>query len=112
MLAVKNKGLAEAVEAIRHMNLGKTLRYWHDARLKAIRDRYGEDEYIRNAARAEGKAEGKAEAVLQLLGELGEVPDVLKERIQKETDLQVLGKWLKIAARAESISEFEDEVSV
>lgn len=114
MLAAKNKGLAEAAEVIKRMSLGKTLRYWYEAHLKAIRDRYGEDEYIRDLGRAEGrtegKAEGKAEDVLQLLGELGEIPDTLRERIQKETDLQVLSKWLKNAARAESISEFEDKM--
>lgn len=107
MLAAKNKGLAEAAEVIKRMSLGKTLRYWYEARLKAIRDRYGEDEYIRDVGREEGRAEGKAEDILELLGELGEIPDVLQECIQKETDLQVLSRWLKCAAKAESISEFE-----
>lgn len=86
--------------------------------MKAVRDRYGEDEYIRDLARAEGMAEGKAEgkaegmaeAVLELLNELGDLPDALKGRIQKETNLQVLGKWLKAAARAESIMDFEDKM--
>ncbi len=58
-------------------------------------------------SRREGKAEGKAEDILELLSELGELTDILKERIQQETDLKVLGKWLKMAASAESISEFE-----
>lgn len=106
MLAAKNKGLAEAAEVIKRMSLGKALRYRYEAHLKAVRDRYGEDEYIRDL----GKAEGKAEDVMQLLDDLGEIPDALKERIQKETDLQVLGKWLKTAARAESISEFEKKM--
>ena len=74
MLAAKNKGLAEAAEVIKRMSLGKALRYRYEAHLKAVRDRYGEDEYIRDLGRAEGrtegKAEGKAEDVLQLLGEL------------------------------------------
>lgn len=90
--------------------------------MKAVRDRRGEDEYIRDLARAEGMAEGKAEgkvegkaegmaeAVLELLSELGDLPDALKVRIQKETDLQVLGKWLKTAAKAESIMDFEDKM--
>lgn len=115
MLAAKNKGLAEAAEVIKRMSLGKTLRYWYEAHLKAVRDRYGEDEYVRDLGREEGreegKAEGKAEAVLELLGEQGEIPPALKKRIQKETDLQLLGKWLKTAAKAESILEFENCMS-
>ena len=115
MLAAKNKGLAEAVEVIKRMSLGKTLRYWYEARLKAARDRYGEDEYIRDLGReegyAKGRAEGKAEDILELLGDLGEIPNVLQERIRKETNLQVLSKWLKAAARAESIAEFEDRIA-
>ena len=106
MLAAKNQGLAEAAEVMKRMSLGKALRYRYEAHLKAVRDRYGEDEYVRD----QGKAEGKAEAVLQLLGDLGEIPDALRERILKEKDLQVLSKWLKAAAKARSISEFADNI--
>lgn len=61
--------------------------------------------------RAEGRAEGIAESILQLLEELGEIPDGLRERIRKETDLEVLSRWLKAAARAGSASEFEDKIA-
>lgn len=114
MLAAKYKDLTEAAEVMKRMSLGKALRYRYEAHLKAVRDRHGEDEYVRDQGRAEGivmgKAEGKAEAVLQLLEDLGEIPDALKVRIQEETDLQVLGRWLKAAARVESIGEFEDNL--
>ena len=96
---------------MKRMSLGKALRYQYEMHLKAVRDRYGEDEYVRNQGRAEGKAEGKAEAVLELLGDLGEIPEELKKRIQSETDLQILVKWLKAAARADSISDFENAVN-
>lgn len=106
MLAGKNKGLAEAAEVMKRMSLGRTLRYYYEAHLKAVRDRYGEDAYVRD----QGRAEGKAEDILQLLEDLGKVPDALKVQIQGETDLQVLGRWLKAAARAESIAEFENQM--
>lgn len=106
MLAAMNKGLAEAAEVIKRMSLGKALRYRYEAHLKAIRDRYGEDAYIRDL----GKAEGKAEDILQLLSELGEIPNALRERIQREKDLLVLGKWLNAAAKAESISGFVNKM--
>ena len=114
MLAAKNKGLAEAAEIMKRMSLGKTLRYHYEAHLKAVRDRYGEDAYIRDQGRAEGLAEGiaqgKTEDILHLLEDLGEIPDTLKKRIQKETDLQVLSRWLKAAAKADSIAEFGQQI--
>ncbi len=56
--------------------------------------------------RAEGKAEGKAESILDLLQELGEVPESLRTRILSQHDLSVLKDWLKFAARSGSIEEF------
>lgn len=69
----------------------------------------------RAEARAEGKAEGrtegeiagKVEAILVFLEELGTLPEDVRVRIQNETDLEVLTKWLRIAAKAESMKQFE-----
>ena len=52
------------------------------------------------------KAEGKAESILELLEESGTVPEELKSRIMKERDSDKLGKWLKAAARTQSIEDF------
>lgn len=60
--------------------------------------------------RAEGRAEGKASAVIELLSEAGEVPKALSDKIYEQKDLEVLKKWLKLAARAESVSEFESAI--
>ena len=67
------------------------------------------DERIAGRAegRAEGKAEGKAEAILELLSDLGEVPESWRERILAVQDGAVLQKLLKAAARAESLESFE-----
>ncbi|MBO5167242.1 MAG: Rpn family recombination-promoting nuclease/putative transposase [Lachnospiraceae bacterium] len=56
--------------------------------------------------RAEGKAEGKAEAVLELLEELGTIPENLREKIIKETDMVILKQWHKLAAKTISIEQF------
>ena len=56
--------------------------------------------------KTEGKAEGKAEDILDLLEEYGTVHDKLKTEILKQTDLQVLKGWLKLAARVKNIDEF------
>lgn len=58
--------------------------------------------------RAEGKAEGKAEFVIELLEELGSVPENLQEKILNEKDLLVLKKWHRLAAKADSIEQFAE----
>lgn len=64
----------------------------------------------RRLSRAEGKAEGKAESVLELLEDLGEIPDELKKKVMAQKDLEVLKKWHKVAARAESIAQFKEKI--
>ena len=65
----------------------------------------------RIAGRAEGRAEGElfglAQGVLDLLQDLGEVPEELRARILSIRDVEMLQKLLKIAARADSIEAFE-----
>ena len=72
--------------------------------------------------RAEGKAEGKAEGIaegkteavlemlLELMNDLGEIPDELRNRITSEKDLETLKKWLRLAARSESLDEFLEKM--
>lgn len=60
--------------------------------------------------RNEGKQEGKAEAVLELLEDLGTVPQELKKIILEQSDLDVLRRWLKLAAKAETIEEFKEKM--
>ena len=60
--------------------------------------------------RIEGKAEGKAEDILALLEEAGSVSDELRTRIMEQTDLVILGQWLRLAAKAESVEQFEQNM--
>ena len=66
----------------------------------------------RRISRAEGKAEGKAEAILELLEDIGNVSDELKERIMKEKNLEILRKWHKAAARAENLEQFLEKSEI
>lgn len=72
------------------------------------------EQRIRQEAREEGLAQGKtiglSEAVLDLLDVLGEIPASVRERITAQTDEAVLRVWLKQAAKAESVSEFEEQI--
>ena len=54
----------------------------------------------------EGVIAGKAEAIIELLEDIGTIPDKVCERIRNEKDIKVLNSWLKLAAKAESIDEF------
>ena len=122
MLQTKNPGVLEAIEEVRRMSLGKGLRALYEAHLKEVRDRWAREDYVRmegeEKGRAEGRAEGKAEGealgdlkrsrqdILELLEELGSVPEDIRACISSETDTDTLRTWLKAAARADSLDAF------
>jgi len=132
MIKTKNTGIAEAINAIRAMNLGGRLRMTYEAHLKAVRDRWAEDEYVRDMGREEGrkegkaegkeegriegkkegKAEGKADSVLQILNAYGELPSELQKRIASEKDMDTLNVWLLAAAKAESLEAFRKNTGI
>lgn len=60
----------------------------------------------RRISKAEGKAEGKAEDILEILSDLGTIPEDLRERILAETNLDTLRTLLKLAVKAETIDDF------
>lgn len=66
--------------------------------------------------RAEGKAEGRtkerAEAVIELLEEIGEPSQQLREYIMEQTELEILRRWHRAAAKSESIEDFEQAVGL
>ncbi len=55
---------------------------------------------------AEGLTDGHKEDVIDLLSELGEVPEDIRCRIMGEEDENVLKKWLRSAAKAGSFEIF------
>lgn len=71
-----------------------------------------ENEQGRREGKIEGKIEGKAEAVIEFLEEIGEPSDALRKQIMEQKDVKVLSSWLKTAAKAESIAEFEESVGL
>ena len=68
--------------------------------LKAFED-------MRLDGKEEGKIEGKIESIMELLEEFGQVPPRIVELITAEDNPDILSRWLKSAARAGSIAEFE-----
>ena len=46
------------------------------------------------------------EAILNLLEDLGAVPSNVEQTICAEKDMDILKKWLKLAAKVDSVEEF------
>ena len=69
-------------------------------------------EFEHEEAKEEGRLEGRLEerkcSILEALGEYCEIPETIKEIIDKEDDLEKLKKWNRAANPAESLEEFID----
>lgn len=68
------------------------------------------DEYVA-LERWEAADEARKSDIMELLQEYGEIPEELQEMVKKERTEKVLKKWLKLAARVNSIQEFMDTVT-
>lgn len=52
----------------------------------------------------------KAEAVLELLGDYGVVSEEIYEKVINTSDLNLLNRWLKLAAKSETMEQFIKEM--
>ena len=64
----------------------------------------------RAEGRAEGRSEGKADDVLELLSDIGNIPEDLKMLVMEERNLETLNKWLRLAAKSDSIEQFVEKM--
>ncbi len=64
----------------------------------------------REEGREEGEVKGRIEDILELLEDIGEPSEMLRDYIIEQNDLEVLRRWLKMAAKANSIKDFEQAV--
>lgn len=64
----------------------------------------------REEAKEEGIRLGTVNNILEFLEDLGEIPETLKSKIMQEEKPDVLRRWLKLAAKAETIEEFEKKI--
>ena len=80
---------------------------WDDA-MEVEREEAYEEGKI--AGIAEGKNLGERQAVLDLLEDLGEIPEDIRTRIHTEEDQKNLRQWLKAAARAASFEAFREKM--
>lgn len=64
----------------------------------------------RNAGRKEGILLAKRLAVLELLEELGVVPEELRQQVECQDDVEKLDVLFKMAIKSESIEQFAREI--
>lgn len=92
MIKTKNSGIIEAVELVKRMSLGKKFRLAYEEYVRARRDRWAEDEYVKDLGREEGRAEiicnmlqnGITDEEIMALAECDrETLEVLKKKIKQ-----------------------------
>ena len=104
---IRNDILADFLSAQRAEVIAMSIfEYNEEEEMKKIRA----DEF--SVGRENGKAEGKAEFVIDLLENLGEIPDSLWERILSESDLSLLKKWFSEAVKAKTVGEFMEQAGL
>ena len=85
------------------MTLGELIDYGRaEARAEALAEG-------RAKGRAEGRAEGRIASLLDILNDLGPIPEEFQARLQHE-DEETLKKWVKLAAKADSIGAFLESI--
>ena len=117
MITTKNEGITEAINVLKSMSLRRPLKALFEDYMKAKRDRWDEDEYIRDEGIAIGEergitigeARGRSTDILTLLEQKGTVPADLRERILSQKDETVLKQWLLDAASAGNIENFREK---
>lgn len=58
------------------------------------------------------RREGRTDILLEMLEECGTVPENLKEKILGETDMKTLAFWTRLAAKVESVEEFQEKMEL
>lgn len=106
-LAGENEGIRKAVDKMREITADEIKQKEYLHHFLAERDREYELESAVEEGEIKGKIKGKADDIIMLLEDLGEIPEAIRARIYSETNLDVMKKWLRLAASADNISEFE-----
>ena len=84
---------------------------WQDGHDRGLKE--GHEAGLQEGHKAglqEGRIDNSIDFILEALESLGNIPNVLKNKITSETDISLLKIWMKKAARAESIEDFEKEI--
>jgi len=113
-MAKTNEYLDEAYQELVVLSADEKKRLEYEAREKALRDYNSQMKSMKDYGLKEGLEEGLkqgiAQSILEILADVGSVPDELREHILNERDAEKLKIWLKFAARTESMEEFRQKI--
>ena len=102
MIRSDNPGIREAIQTIKEYGLRRVARAHYESWMKAKRDQYAIEKYIKETAREEGLAKGKAEgleigkakgreegikALIESLQEFVKEDDWIKDKLMEKFDL-------------------------
>lgn len=104
----------EIADAIRDDIRNEVLEEFNDAEKDKIREKLRDSvkEELIGTEKEEVRKAGKVEDILELLEDYGKIPAKLQEKIFNEDDMAVLKRWHKLAAKVNSIEEFEKELKI
>lgn len=57
-----------------------------------------------------GIAKGRIDSIFEILEEFGNLSENLRNEILAQTDMDILKKWFKLAAKVSSIDEFTQKM--
>jgi hypothetical protein len=75
--------------------------------MQAWEERYYDKLDARLEGKRVGEIKGRIASTLELLEDLGPVPDELKTQLESIDDLTILKQLLQVAAKADSIEQFK-----
>lgn len=114
------------VEAYRGKEQNPLYQAVMDLIVRANREQYEEDKEMCDALRElfaeeleereirgleQGREEGIANSIIELLSDLGNIPGETTTVIMSQRDTHILKSWLRLAAKAESIDNFEQQIN-
>lgn len=67
---------------------------------------FGDDILLRRDAEKTATLNTKIQDIYELLNDYGPIPEELTSKLNNEKDINILKKWLKLAAKADSLEEF------
>lgn len=68
--------------------------------------------YYAEEAAEEAAEETMVQCILELLEDCGEIPAGMKETLKAQKDVKLLKQWFKLAAHANSITDFMDQAGI